>query len=110
MELKDFITSTLVAISQGVEAARAVSNKIAPMCQFNDNKTASGLRTASHTPVGQVEFDVAVTVQDSSGTGVKAGIAVVSFISGATSTNLNTASQNSTISRVKFSVPISLTP
>ncbi len=83
MELKAFIKQSLVEIISGVdEAASEVDRNICFVHRNSEN----------------VQFDVAVTVENST----EGGIKVASLLSG----GINSESKNSTISRVSFQLYI----
>ncbi|HEY0863803.1 MAG TPA: hypothetical protein VGD97_06830 [Lacunisphaera sp.] len=107
MNLKDFISSTICEIIDGVADAQGKS----PAELINPD----ALYQADHAPrthfavrgggvVHMVEFDVAVTVESSSEGKVGAGIKV--FAVGDAGGSASTADKSSQVSRIKFSVPI----
>lgn len=109
MQLNEFISQTLNQIIDGVTSAQEYGKtkkaNINPSSARMDSK-ASGYCYCSETgiPLQDVEFDVAVTVSESNITsnGDK-NIGAISV------TSLNQASnQNSSVSRIKFKVPILL--
>jgi hypothetical protein len=63
------------------------------------------MMTSTGMPIRNVEFDVALTVAE--GTGTKGGIGIVAGASALGSTGQSTA-QNSSVSRVQFNVPLAL--
>jgi hypothetical protein len=110
MDLKDFITQTLTQIASGVKdaqsSARAVGAVVNPHITTEPAEASRHgflFANGSYSPI--VQFDVALTVTE--GTGTKGGIGV---FSGAINLGSSGQSQNeqSTVSRVKFSVPIAL--
>jgi hypothetical protein len=105
MELREFVAETLLAIQEGIAEAirRADENgtlgRINPVWQGDDEKSDW------KEYVQPVEFDVAVTTTDKSAAGGKGGIKVLSFAElGAEGSK---SSERSTVSRIKFSIPIS---
>ena len=111
MDLKDFVTQTLVQIVDGVKEAE--SQVKAKGAHLNPS-FAGDVRNLPrggiyHTGSGQlaqfVEFDVALTVAE--GTGTKGGIGVfagpINLGSSGQSTN-----ENVSVSKVKFLVPLAL--
>lgn len=85
MDLKAFIKQSLVEILSGVEeAASKVGRDICFVHRNSEN----------------VQFDIAVTVENS--TGKEGGIKVASLLSG----GINSESKNSIISRVSFQLYI----
>ena len=106
MELRDFVTESLVQIQEGVQEAihrimRSPSQnagKINPL--WTDRTGSSSWRDY----VQKVEFDVAVTVTDKQGREGKAGIKVfeVAELGGGSSKS----TEQSSVSRIKFTIPI----
>jgi len=104
MDLQDFVTATLCQISAGVATAKNYDRCVAPRVNVikDDPKI---LRTFSGTDgVFLVEFDVAVTLSDASENGAAASIIVVS--SSAAKAKTKAALENSSLNRLKFTVPI----
>lgn len=103
MDLREFVSQTLGQIIEGVkaaqEAAKAHGAEVNPPMRRG---TESGM-TASGKYSRDVDFDVALTVTE--GTGTKGGIGIVAGAFALGSTGQSTA-QNSSVSRVQFSVPI----
>ncbi len=93
MDIKEFVSQTLKQIIDGVVDAQDQTRKtnavVVPYC---DSKQ-------------KVDFDVAVTVVEGKETGGKAGISVWSIGAGVTG---KTESSSSTVSRIKFEIPIDL--
>jgi hypothetical protein len=104
MNLQEFVQDSLKQIMAGVSEAGKDDTRIAPRMHV-DEKDAMTLRTTAYRPVFLIEFDVAVTVADTSATGGKAGITVLSVatLGGEKSKTTETTS----VSRIKFSVPVS---
>lgn len=111
MELKDFVGQALVEIVEGVTAAQSKLGEsgvhVNPRLSTQQGTLESkGKLVSTYGRLVQlVEFDVAVTVNEATGT--KGGIGIVGGI-----INLGTQGQssesNSALSRIKFSVPMSL--
>jgi hypothetical protein len=110
MDLKDFISQTLVQISEGVSASGERISELGG--QVNPHITSDhkemgrhGILWAAGRAVHVVEFDVALTVN--SGTGTKGGIGIF-----AGAVNLGSSGEsrtdNSSVSRVTFTVPLTL--
>ena len=111
MDLKDFVSETLVQIATGVKDAQAKVKELGGTVNPSLNcghEVASKLgflytRDSAMAPV--VQFDVALTVTE--GTGTKGGIGVF-----AGAVNLGSSGQSnneqSSVSHVKFSVPLTL--
>ena len=110
MELQEFITQSITQIVNGVKKAQD-QNETDARVNPSDLRLGDGVTHKElydfehHMLLTRVEFDVAVTTEDSKGT--KGGIGV--FVG---SVGLGTQGQsearNSFVSRLKFSVPISL--
>ncbi len=89
MELKAFIKQSLVEIISGVdEAASEIGRDICFVHRNSEN----------------VQFDVAVTVENSTGKEGGIAIKVASWLSGGM--GINSESKNSTISRISFQLYI----
>lgn len=110
MDLRDFVSETLTQIVEGVKSAQSKAAE--------SGATVNPHLTTAHEQAGKqgflwtgdayaqvVQFDVALTVTE--GTGTKGGIGV---FAGAINLGSSGQSQNesSSVSRVKFSVPLSL--
>ena len=103
MELSDFITETPVQIQQGVETA--IKKRKTMPGAFGAINPAFGKDSNAFTKhhVQPVEFDVAITVSDKLSGGGKAGLRVLSVALGG---EVNKDAEKSTVSRVKFTIPI----
>lgn len=109
MELREFITATLVEIQQGVQEAinECEEKKIAGVINPIYSKTGniSSQHIASHRQ--NVDFDIAVTTENSSSSQeagkMKGGIKV---ISGSIDKSDTEKESDSKSSRIKFSIPI----
>jgi hypothetical protein len=105
MDLQNFVAETLNQITQGVKEAKKKNEQgIAPPVATGDSLPKHYLRTLSHEAVFPVEFDVAVTVSESSSAGGGAGLTVLSVVS--LEGGGKRSVENSSVSRVKFSVPV----
>ncbi len=100
MDLQEFVATTLTQISLGVTSAKTHDDRIAPKIGGGgDNPNV--LRTFHGADsVFLVEFDVAVTIEKGSAD----GSTVLSVVSAKGAAKRST--ENSLVSRVKFSVPI----
>ena len=113
MELQTFVENTVLAIARGVEAARKASDGIAPslMMPGEDDKVGELLFTQpdgkNPQPVFMVEFDVAVSASDKTSVSAGGGIRVLEFLSA--EGKRDTEKEASTVSRIKFRVPVRLT-
>ena len=108
MELRDFVKEVLTQIVDGVRDAQQ-PNGGAFVVPAGDggHKYAEHPRFASSARIKStiVDFDVAITAEDSDKAGAKAGVKVFSVQFGAEG---EIASKNSTVSRVQFAVPLLL--
>jgi len=115
MELQEFISTTLVQIARGIEDAakqlldtKAIVNprNVRPMPDRSD--TVYGILNTEkqfHKIVQKIDFDVAVTAEKGSKTKGGVGIQVGSIGVG---TQAQSDRTSSTISRIKFSIPMVL--
>lgn len=110
MDLKEFVSQTLSQIIDGVtDAQDSVSDKggeINPHLNTSHEQLGKqGFLFTSEGPAQIVQFDVALTVTE--GTGTKGGIGIFAGAINLGSSGESSA-QNSSVSRVKFSVPLRL--
>lgn len=110
MNLKEFVSEALVQIIEGVIDAHdrtkqfgAIVNPIISGSQEHGAK--HGFVASTDGAAQMVHFDVALEAKE--GTGTKGGIGVVTGIFSLGSSGQSNA-ENSTVSRVKFGVPIVL--
>ncbi len=110
MELKDFISTTLTAIIDGVvDAQEKVQSKGAHINPGGLMRTTSKISensiwdNKSNNFARMVEFDVALTVEDGSKTNAKVGVVagVFNLAAGGESANKQLA-----VNRVQFSIPV----
>ena len=112
MDLKEFVKQTLCQIVEGVKEAQshlaAHGGEVSP----NLSRMAGNvidriglIHSANGSTVQMVTFDVALTATE--GTGTKGGIGVVTGMFNLGSSGESKA-ENSSLSRVKFGVPLSL--
>lgn len=93
MDVKEFVSNTLKQIIDGVvDAQRHADQNNAVVAPYHDYRKAIG-------------FDIAVTVVEGKETEGKAGISVWSIGAGVTG---KSESSNSTVSRIKFEIPVEL--
>ena len=115
MQLKAFVKETLIQIIEGVKEAQEqvlVSGAIVnPKGFFTERDTIKWLperATGEHWREGQVvDFDVSVTVSETDEARGGLGIQIASTVIGV-GVSGKSEEQNSTISRLKFSVPLFL--
>ena len=112
MDLKDFVSETLTSILEGVataqEKAKEVDAFVNPgglMRNVSNTSDNSIWDNRTNNFAQQVNFDVAVTAEDSATGGAK--VKVLSGILGG-DVGGEKANKNSIASRVQFSVPILL--
>lgn len=108
MELKEFIKSTLIQVSQGVEEAKEeLGAESVSVTIVNPEPKGSRIYTvegdAGPKRIEEIEFDIAVIVEQKSEG--KAGIGVLASIVNA-GLSKSTGDTNSETHRIKFKVPI----
>jgi hypothetical protein len=116
MELKDFINETLTQIMQGIRDAQSDESKhggeINPRIIIGDYlldrkeeiRRAGMMLSDMHEAIDFVNFDVAVTVTEATGT--KGGIGILMGVVGAGSQGQSSASSGS-LNRIQFRIPVS---
>ena len=104
MDLQDFVTTTLCQISAGVATAKNYDRCIAPRIGVSQDDPKILRTLADSDGVFLVEFDVPITASEASQNGAAGTIAVLSLASGKGAAKRSV--ENSSVSRVKFSVPI----
>ncbi len=110
MELRDFVKETLVQIAEGVseaqERADSLGAHVNPRLTRSSNYASQqGFLNSESGAAQVVGFDVALTVTE--GTGTKGGIGIFAGAVSLGSSGQSSA-ENSSVSRVKFSVPLAL--
>lgn len=111
MNLKDFVSETLLEIAGGVknaQASQAESGAAINPGVYGDTKDIVGqglMKMSGGKTVTIVDFDVAVTAIE--GQGTRGGIGVFAGAVGVGSQGASNK-ENSIASRIKFSVPIAL--
>ena len=109
MKLDDFVSETLKQIITGVVAAQEYGNtqnaKVNPItARFHSNTEGHANCRETGVPLQKVEFDVAVTVAEEQ-TSANDGGSVGSISVASANSN---SSQNSSVSRIQFEVPVLL--
>lgn len=110
MELKDFVSSTIMQVMEAVSEtqgpARALGGYVNPTAQTHANGDHLLGNTATDQAIYPIEFDVAVTVGSESGVegGGKLHVASIISLGGKAKSGESLES----VSRVKFTVPITL--
>ena len=116
MELQEFVAQALSQIIQGVKSVQQTSSEVGatinpgvPNRQLEEQGYLStgGIPGEQNNMVLFVEFDTAVTVSEGDGVKAKAGINVFGSNIGI---GIGTTDESSTVSRLKFKVPIVLPP
>jgi hypothetical protein len=100
MELEEFVAEALVAIQKGVKAAIDLAESGGTIGRINPI-WSDNIDWPKHVQL--VEFDIAVTAGEKSSAGGKGGVKVFSFEIAADGSK---GVERSTVSRVKFSIPI----
>lgn len=90
MELKDFVKKVLVDLDAAVSEARSETQRDVSFTDGKDQRT--------------VEFDIAVSAEETNAKSGKAGVKVLQFAEGGGS--MSKENKNSTVSRVRFGVRI----
>jgi hypothetical protein len=100
MDIKEFVSATLIQIIEGVADAQNEAKKFG--AKINPLKVHG---VAKIPAIKEVEFDVAVVTESSLSKGTKGGIKVVGIIDFGGGGDLK--KQESITSRVKFQIPLS---
>jgi hypothetical protein len=110
MDLEEFVASTLTQISAGIakaqEQAAASGAWINPAGKLSSSEERSAIEVDvnAYAYLETVEFDVAVTIGKDESAGAGGGIKVLGLQLGA---GADVKYENSSVSRVKFSIPVS---
>lgn len=114
MDVEQFVAETLKQICRGVASAQSEvadtgKGVISPSVVQADIATAFRALThpKTHTPIKEVEFDLAVTVTEASGSEGKLSLSVFPIKAGIGG---ESSKAMESVSRVKFVVPIALPP
>jgi len=111
MNLQEFVTQTIIAIVNGVADAKAKlgEDRVNPMIEAfspkNNSADSVRLMDKKGNLMRNVSFDVAVTASKATGTKGSIGIIVAGLGLGAKG---QTDKSNATVSRVQFTVPVTL--
>jgi len=109
MELKEFIKTVILDIVNAVEEVKDQLNDPERVCPVIAPAFIAPFKAQYHITNNyyyqQLSFDVAVTAENKDGGGAKAGIKVMGLEA---SLGGETAIYNSTVSRINFHIPISL--
>ena len=101
MELKDFISQTLVEIQAGVQDA--INKTIANDTRGAINPVWGARDAISRQDIQKVNFDIAVTISEKSAGNAEGGIKVVALKIGG---GISESTETSNVSRIQFSIPI----
>lgn len=112
MNLEDFVNVSITQIVRGVikaqEALADTRSLVNPLMQITDKEYTIGVAEGcAGQPVTNVEFDVAVSVSE--GTGTRGGIGIIVGAIGLGSQGRSDSSSG-TSSRIKFNIPLLLPP
>jgi len=107
MELKDFISTALIEICEGIALAKSeVKNcAIAPTTITSPAVTNTRDTTRSITEVEKVSFEICVTVEDSSASQKGKGIGILKVVSANINSQQQENQKNININKISFSVP-----
>lgn len=104
MDLKSFIKEGLIDICQGVsEAKKEIKhNIIAP------SKIEVDDHVKHFYEMSQIEFDIATTVKDITSSAIEGKVktSIISVVSAKITAKGNVENENQSITRIKFSVPV----
>ena len=111
MELKEFVKETLVQITQGVkECQDEIGNLggfVNPSVRIGKSSGASHVSSLGDGQnIYTVDFDIAISVAEDTGTKADGKLTVASIFSAGGSTSSTEA--NSTLSKVSFKIPLAL--
>ena len=110
MDLQQFVAETLTQIVKGVRESQSIAKQsgaeVDPHLSMSvEHAEKQGLLIASGKYAQLVQFDMALTVK--AGTGTKGGIGV--FVGPVTlGSSAQSNAENSSVSRIKFVVPLTL--
>ena len=107
MDLKEFTKETITQIVSAVREANEQINDfgaLIPTDYFHGSKAISSFKYGEKSII-DIEFDVAVSAVESANVGGGVGIKVASINIGL---GANSQNENSTLSRVKFTLPLVL--
>jgi hypothetical protein len=108
MDIKDFVENSLIQIVEGVVNANTKLKEMGAKVSSKDIRPLRESTTynqVTNQVVNLVDFDLALTVSDKDSSGIGGGIKITSFTIGGQSQNEST---KQTVSRIKFSIPLTL--
>ena len=109
MDLKTFVSETLLQISEGIveaqKATKTSGTSINPPLYNSSTSRENQINTSNKVNFipQYIEFDVLVTVENSNTAGGKGNIHIAMF---GLEAGKNTGSKDSSASRIKFSIPV----
>jgi hypothetical protein len=108
MNVKDFVEATLIQIVEGINAASAKikdSGVIISPLHIRGAHSALVIDYETDSMVNLIEFDIAITVNETDKAQGGAGISIAGIHLGG---KVESANINQTVSRVKFMIPMKL--
>ncbi len=112
MDIKDFIKETVGAIAEATSELQSEYEETGtiinpPVSNQERDLFEEGGTGSTYRRVEVIDFDIAVTASGETGGGGKAGLKILSVEAGMDGKHTQ---RNEEISRVKFSIPVSLPP
>ena len=102
MDLKEFTKQALVQIVEGTKEANAVIKQYNAHIHIEDEDCFTG----TSYPLTNVDFDVAITATETEGANGGGGIKVMGVFNAGG--EIESKTENQTISRVKYTIPLVL--
>ncbi len=108
MEIRDFISETLSEIAEGIKSAqprvKAAGGAVNPMgCNYPNSEKYVLQHKATSRIGDNVEFDIAVTVEERTKSGGEMGVAIPVIKA---SIGGGSEAQTGSVNRVKFKIPV----
>lgn len=110
MDLKDFVSETIVQISQGIMEAQEKTKELGAVINPPTKGPADGnlFTTVGNIDyvVQKIDFDICVSVESSNSKESKGKLGVVTaFVGGKVEKGTEENSANQSVNRIKFSIP-----
>lgn len=105
MDLKDFVAVSIDQIFEGIKTAREKHRAVAPPTRYAAEKSSEP-RGPGNSPLDKIDFDIAVTTTEATTDKIAGGIKVLNIFGVGLDASKGQELQNSTVSRIKFSVPV----
>jgi hypothetical protein len=105
MDLKDFVAVSIDQIFEGIRTAREKHSAVAPPDRYAVEKSNEP-RGPGNRPLDKIDFDIAVTTTEATTDKIAGGIKVLNIFGVGLDASKGQELQNSTASRIKFSVPV----